>query len=64
MKAHMIFDINMGTGFTSKAMFISRGHKIYNPTSIMYGSLVSRDILQIVMIMEALNDHNVKCADI
>ena len=50
MTAHIIFDLNMDAGFTSKARFVADVNRVYMPYSMMYASFVSRDSFQIVLI--------------
>jgi hypothetical protein len=51
---HMIFDIKMD--FTCKARFVAGGHVTHLPCSITYASVVSRDSVQIALLIAALND--------
>ena len=42
---HMIFDVNMYTGFTSNSKFVADVHKVDTPHSKTYVSVVSRYIV-------------------
>ena len=61
---YIIFDVNMDSRFTRKARFFSYEHKVDTTPPMMYASVVSSDSVLVVLIMEALNGLNVKCADV
>lgn len=61
---HMIFDTKLSEGFRRKACFVADGHKILAPASITYSTEVSRDSVQILLMIAALNDLNSQAADI
>jgi hypothetical protein len=58
----MIFDVKME--FSRKARFVAGGHMNDPPASITYSSVVSRDSVQIVFLLAALNDVNLLATDI
>jgi hypothetical protein len=60
---HMIFDIKM-EDFWRKARFVAGGHMTESPLSNTYASVVSRESVQIALTLAALNDLQVKTADI
>jgi Reverse transcriptase (RNA-dependent DNA polymerase) len=62
IKCHMIFDVKMD--FTRKARFVAGGHMTQAPVSMTYSSVVSRDSVRIAFLLAALNNIDVKAADI
>ena len=61
---HLIFDIKMGENFRRKVRCVGDGHKIDTPSSITYSSVVARDSVRICLLIAALNELDIKCADI
>jgi hypothetical protein len=59
----MIFDVNM-EGFRRNARFVAGGHTTYTPHAMTYASVVSRESVRIALTLAALNDLDVKMADI
>jgi hypothetical protein len=59
----MIFDVKMEY-FRCKARFVAGGHTTYTPHAITYASVVSRESVIISLTLAALNDLDVKMADI
>ena len=55
IRCHLIFDINMGENFFLKSRFVAGGHMTETPTTLSYSSLVSRDLVCIVLTIAALN---------
>ena len=64
IRCHMIFDIKMDGRFTRKARFVAGGHTTDTPSSITYSSVVSRDSVRIAFTIAALNDLDIRAADI
>ena len=60
---HLIFDVKLGENFRRKARFCANGHKTNTPTSLTYSSVVSRDLVRIMLLVAALNDLEISCAD-
>ena len=60
----MIFDTNITRIFNGKARLIAGGHTNEHPASITYSSVISRDSLNIVFMLAALNDIDVYAANI
>jgi hypothetical protein len=60
---HMIFDVKMEY-FGRKARFVAGGHTTDTPHAMTYASIVSRESVRVSMTLEALNDLDVKLADI
>ena len=60
----MIFDINMDGQFLRKARYVAGGHTNDPPSSITYYSVVSIDSIIIVFTLSALNDAEIKAANI
>ena len=61
---HMIFDIKMGENFRRKARFVAGGHVTQVDSAIAYSSTVSRDSVQLIFTIAALNGLELQSADI
>lgn len=61
---HIIFDIRMGENFRKKARFVADGHKTKTPIAVTYSSVVSRDSVRLLLLVAAINDIQIKGADI
>ena len=61
---HLIFDIKLGENFRRKVRCVGDGHKTDTPSSVTYSSVVSRDSVRICLLIAALNELDIKCADI
>ena len=61
---HMIFDVKMGKNFRRKAQFFADGNKTNTPMEMTYSSVVSRDLVSIVLMISAINDLDVLACDI
>jgi hypothetical protein len=59
----MIFDIKI-KDFRRKAHMVAGGHMTGAPTTMTYASVVSRETVCIALTIAALNDLEVKAADI
>jgi hypothetical protein len=59
----MIFDVKM-EDFLRKARFVAGGHTTDTPHEMPYASVVSRESVRIALALAALNDLDVKMADI
>jgi hypothetical protein len=59
----MIFDVKM-EDFRRNARFVAGGHTTDTPHAMTYGSVVSRESVRIALTLAALNDVDVKMADI
>ena len=64
IKCHMIFDVKMGENFRCKARFVAGGHTTETPMSLTYSSVVSRDLVRIILLIVALNRLQVMACDI
>jgi hypothetical protein len=60
---HIIFYFKM-EDFRRKARFVEVGHTPYNPHAMTYAIVVSRESVRIALTLAALNDLDVKMADI
>ena len=58
IKCHMIFDVKMGKNFRCKASTTE------TPMSLTYSSVVSRDLVRIILLIAALNGLQVMACDI
>jgi hypothetical protein len=63
IRCHLVFDVKM-EDFQRKARLVSGGHMTEAPASITYASVVSRESVRIALTLAALNDLEVKTADI
>jgi hypothetical protein len=63
IRCHMIFDVKM-EDFRRKARFVAGGHTTETPHAMTYASVVSRESVRIALTLAALNDLDVKMADI
>jgi hypothetical protein len=60
---HMIFTVKM-ENFRRKARYVADGHKMEAPAVLTYASVVSRETVRIALTIAALNDLEVRGADI
>ena len=64
IKCHIIFDVKMET-LRRKCRLVAGGHMTEAPcTSVTYSSVVSRESVRIALTLAALNDLEIKAADI
>jgi hypothetical protein len=63
IRCHMIFEVKM-KDFHYKARFVAGGHTTDAPHAMTYESVLSRESVRIVLNLAALNDFDVKMADI
>jgi hypothetical protein len=63
INCHMVYDIKM-EDFRRKARFVAGGHMTETPASNTYASVVSRESVRIALTLAALNDLEVKTANI
>jgi hypothetical protein len=63
IKCHLIFDVKI-EDFRRKARFVAGGHMTETPATLTYSSVVSRESVRIALTLAALNDLEVKTADI
>jgi len=63
IRCHMIFDIKM-EDFRRKARYVAQGNMTEAPATLTYASVVSRESVRIALTLAALNDLEVKTADI
>ena len=64
IKYHIIFDIKLDENFCRKSGLLWGGHTTTAPASITYSSVVSRDSVQIVLTVAALNLLDILACDI
>ena len=58
---HLIFDIKLGKIFCRKVRCVRDGHRTETPSSVTYSPVVLKDSVQIVILIAALNDLDIKC---
>jgi hypothetical protein len=61
---HLVFDAKCGENFWRKARYCADGHKTGVPASVTYGTVVSRDLVRILLTIPALNDLEILGADV
>lgn len=62
IRCHMIFDVKMD--LTRKARFVANGNETTAPASTIYSSVVSRDSVRLAFLIAALNNLELKAADV
>ena len=62
--SHIIFDVKLDAGFMWKDIFVADWHKVDMPPLMMYASVVSKDNVQILLILEDLNGLDLRCANV
>ena len=60
---HIVWDVKM-EDFRRKARYVAQGNRTEPPKTLTYASVVSRESVRIAMVLAALNDLNIKTADI
>jgi len=63
IRCHIIFDVKM-EDFRRKARYVAQGNMTEAPKTLTYASVVSRESVRIALTLAALNDLEVKSADI
>ena len=63
IRCHMIFDVKM-EDFRRKARYVAQGNMTEAPATLTYASVVSRESVRIALTLAAINDLQVKTADI
>ena len=63
IRCHGIFDVKMDS-FQWKFRMVAGGYTTDTPATLTYASVVSRESIRIILTMAALNDLEVKAADI
>jgi hypothetical protein len=63
VRCHMIFDIKQ-EDFRRKARLVAGGHTTEAPATVTYASVVSRESVRVALLLAALNNLEVKTADI
>ena len=61
---HLIYDVKLAENFRRKTRFVTHGHLMYLPSFITYSTVVSRDYVQILLLVTALNTLEVMGYDI
>ena len=64
LTAHMVFDVKLAENFRRKARYCADGHKVETPAFLTYSTVVARDSVRIILMVAALNDLEIKGADI
>jgi hypothetical protein len=61
---HLVFDVKLGENFRRKARYCADGHKTGAPASVTYSTVVSRDLVRILLTIAALNELDILGADV
>jgi Reverse transcriptase (RNA-dependent DNA polymerase) len=61
---HLVVDIKLGENFRRKARYCADGNKRKTQSSVTYSSVVSRDSVRIMLLVAALNELNIRAADV
>ena len=61
---HLIFNVKLGENFRRKARYVAEGYKAKTPSSVTYSSVVKRDSIRILLLIAALNELDVKGANV
>jgi hypothetical protein len=56
LSGHLVFDVKLGENFHRKGRYCADGHKTKTPASVTYSTVVSRDSVQIILSIAALNE--------
>ena len=48
---HLVFDLKLSEGFRRKARYCADGHKTKPPSSVTYSTVVSRDLVRIILLL-------------
>ena len=64
VNVHMIFETNMDGMFTRKEILVADEHTTAPKSSITYSSVMSREIIRIVFLLESLNDLDIFACEI
>ena len=61
---HLVFDVILGENFQRKVRKCADGHKTEAPAALTYSTVVSRDLVQILLMIAALNGLDLQRTDI
>ena len=61
---HFIFDVKVSEKFRIKERFVSDGHLVETPESITYSTVVSRDLVRILILVPPTNYLKTMVADV
>ncbi|CAJ1938729.1 unnamed protein product [Cylindrotheca closterium] len=61
---HLVFHVKLGENLQRKAMYCADGHKTEAPAALTYSMVVSRDSVQILLMIAALYGLDLQCTDI
>ena len=64
IKCHFIFDVKTVENFHCKSCFVSGRHMKETPATLIYTSIVSRDLVRIALNIAALNGLDILSCDI
>ena len=53
---HLLFEVKLNENFRRKARFVADGHRTKAPKSLSYSTVVSHDLVRIIVILAALNN--------
>ena len=61
---HLVFDVKLGENFRQKARYCANGHKTGAPALVTYSTVVSSDLVRILLTIAALNELDILGADV
>ena len=61
---HLVFDLILGENFQRKVWYCADGHKTEAQAALTYSTVVSRDLVQILLMIAALNGLDLQRTDI
>jgi hypothetical protein len=61
---HLVFDVKLGENFRRKTRYCADGCKTGAPALVSYSTVVSRDSVQILLTIAALNELDILAADV
>ena len=64
ISGHLIYDVKLADNFRRKTQFVADRYLMDSPSFITYSTVVSRDYVQILLLVAALNDLEITGADI
>jgi hypothetical protein len=64
ISGHLVFNVKLGENFRRKARYCADGHKMKTPSSVTYSTVVSKDLVRIILMIAALNGLEVLGADV
>ena len=61
---HLVLDVKLGENFQRKVRYCADGHNTEAPAALTYSTVVSRNSVQVLLMIAALNGLDLQCAGI